>query len=220
MLLFTEAVPPGSAFYIPEERHAEVLEASWGSRTTVVYQYYNPVTVVCTSWTRHAIRGGVVRRSCSGPFNQSWRSHAEVVSCDRYTKYYKSHGAVCLFRSRRRHGVHGAPCDWGISSQCSGRLTSSTRVLIQPARDSFRIIRSMVVYACLQNVHPARSQLSTFMKAYREYSFYLPHPPPQKRTLKCWFLKVIIAGSVVIILALHRSTLKRAKQLAANTEML
>ena len=28
MLLFTEAVPPGSAFYIPEERHAEVLEAS------------------------------------------------------------------------------------------------------------------------------------------------------------------------------------------------
>ena len=36
------------------------------------------------------------------------------MSCDRYTKYYKSHGAVCLFRSRRRHGVHGAPCDWGI----------------------------------------------------------------------------------------------------------
>ena len=71
MLLFTEAVPPGSAFYIPEERHAEVLEASRGSRTTVVYQYYNPVTVVCTSWTRHAIRGGVVGRSCSGPFNQS-----------------------------------------------------------------------------------------------------------------------------------------------------
>ena len=119
MLLFTEAVPPGSAFYIPEERHAEVLEASWGSRTTVVYQYYNPVTVVCTSWTRHAIRGGVVRRSCSGPFNQSWRSHAEVVSCDRYTKYYKSHGAVCLFRSRRRHGVHGAPCDWGIRKKYS-----------------------------------------------------------------------------------------------------
>ena len=28
MLLFTEAVPPGSAFYIPEERHAEVLETS------------------------------------------------------------------------------------------------------------------------------------------------------------------------------------------------
>ena len=28
ILLFTEAVPPGSAFYIPEERHAEVLEAS------------------------------------------------------------------------------------------------------------------------------------------------------------------------------------------------
>ena len=28
MLLFTEAVPPGSAFYIPEERHAEILEAS------------------------------------------------------------------------------------------------------------------------------------------------------------------------------------------------
>ena len=30
MLLFTEAVPPGSAFDIglPEERHAEVLEAS------------------------------------------------------------------------------------------------------------------------------------------------------------------------------------------------
>ena len=37
------------------------------------------------------------------------------MSCDRYTKYYKSHGAVCLFRSRRRHGVHGAPCDWGIT---------------------------------------------------------------------------------------------------------
>ena len=36
------------------------------------------------------------------------------MSCDRYTKYYKSHGAVCPFRSRRRHGVHGAPCDWGI----------------------------------------------------------------------------------------------------------
>ena len=71
MLLFTEAVPPGSAFCIPEERHAEVLEASRGSRTTVVYQYYNPVTVVCKSWTRHAIRGGVVRRSCSVPFNQS-----------------------------------------------------------------------------------------------------------------------------------------------------
>ena len=82
---------------------------------TVVYQYYNPVTVVCKSWTRPAIRGGVVRRSCSGPFNQSRRSHAEVVSCDLYTKYYKSHGAVGLFRSRRRHGVHGAPCDWGIS---------------------------------------------------------------------------------------------------------
>ena len=28
LLFFTEAVPPGSAFYIPEERHAEVLEAS------------------------------------------------------------------------------------------------------------------------------------------------------------------------------------------------
>ena len=71
MLLFTEAVPPGSAFYMPEERHAEVLEASRGSRTTVMYQYYNPVTVVCKSWTRHTIRGGVVRRSCSGPLNQS-----------------------------------------------------------------------------------------------------------------------------------------------------
>ena len=34
--------------------------------------------------------------------------------CDRYTKYYISHGAVCLFRSRRRHGVHGAPRDWGM----------------------------------------------------------------------------------------------------------
>ena len=62
MLLFTEAVPPGSAFYIPEERHAEVLEASRGSRTTVMYQYYNPVTVVCKSWTRQAIRGGVFQR--------------------------------------------------------------------------------------------------------------------------------------------------------------
>ena len=30
-----------------------------------------------------------------------------------------------------------------------------------------------------------RSQSSTFMKAYREYPFHLPHPPPQKRTLKC-----------------------------------
>ena len=28
MLLFTEAVPPGIAFYLPEERHAAVLEAS------------------------------------------------------------------------------------------------------------------------------------------------------------------------------------------------
>ena len=26
--IITEAVPPGSAFYIPEERHAEVMEAS------------------------------------------------------------------------------------------------------------------------------------------------------------------------------------------------
>ena len=105
--IITDAVPPGSAFYISEERHAEVLEASWGSRTAVV-------AVVRKSWTRHASRGCVVRRSCSGPFNQSWRSHAEVVPCDRYTKYYKSHGAVCLFQSRRRHRVHGAPCDWGI----------------------------------------------------------------------------------------------------------
>ena len=79
-----------------------------------MYRYYNPVTVVYKSWIRHAIRGGVVRRSCSGPFNQSRRSHAEVVSCDRYTTYYKSHGAVCLFRSRRHHGVHVAPCDCGI----------------------------------------------------------------------------------------------------------
>ena len=84
--IINEAVPPESAFYIPEERHAAVVKASWGSRTTVVYQYYNPVTVVCKSWIHHAIRGGVVRRSYGGPFNQSWRSHAEVVSCDRCTQ--------------------------------------------------------------------------------------------------------------------------------------
>ena len=79
------------------------------------------MAVVRKSWIRHASRGGVVRRSCSGPFNQSRRSHAEVVPCDRYTKYYKSHGAVCLFQSRRRHRVHGAPCDWGIRQrlQCA-----------------------------------------------------------------------------------------------------
>ena len=91
---------------------------SWGRRTTVV-------AVVRKSWISHASRGGVVRRSCSGPFNQSWRSHAEVVPCDRYTKYYKSHGAVCSFRSRRRHGVHGAPCDWGIRHQQGDRRSHS-----------------------------------------------------------------------------------------------
>ena len=95
--IITEAVPPGSAFYISEKSRAGVLEASRGSRTTVVYQYYNPVTVVCKSWIHHTIRGGVVRRSCSGPFNQSWRSRVEVVSSARYTKYYKSHGAGRLF---------------------------------------------------------------------------------------------------------------------------
>ena len=46
------------------------------------------------------------------------------MSCDRYTKYYKSHGAVCLFRSRRRHGVHGAPCDWGIRASINGHIES------------------------------------------------------------------------------------------------
>ena len=71
-----------------------------------------PRSVTQRSWKR---RGGVVRRSCSGPSNKPRSSHAEVVPCDRYTKYYKSHGAVCLFRTRRRHGVHGAPCGWGIS---------------------------------------------------------------------------------------------------------
>ena len=32
-----------------------------------MYQYYNPVTVVCKSWTRHAIRGGVVRGRAAVP---------------------------------------------------------------------------------------------------------------------------------------------------------
>ena len=45
-----------------------VTQRSWkrrgGSRTTVM-------AVVRKSWIRHASRGGVVRRSCSGPFNQS-----------------------------------------------------------------------------------------------------------------------------------------------------
>ena len=87
------------------------------------------MAVVRKSWTRHASRGGVVQRSCSGPFNQSRRSHAEVVPCDRYTKYYKSHGAVCLFQSRRRHRVHGAPCDWGITGDWYRRIS-----LLWPAR--------------------------------------------------------------------------------------
>ena len=52
------------------------------------------------------------------------------MSCDRYTKYYKSHGAVCLFRSRRRHCVHGAPCDWGIITDyfwTGGKFADDTR---------------------------------------------------------------------------------------------
>ena len=76
-----------------------------------------PRSVTQRSWKR---REGVVRRSwrsCA----KSWIRHA---SRDRYTKYYKSHGAVCLFRSRRRHGVHGAPCDWGIKRY---RLLSRNR---------------------------------------------------------------------------------------------
>ena len=113
-----------------------------------------PRSITQESWKR---REGVVRRSCisfiiqwrsySDPLDQSCRSRVEVVLCDRYTKYYKSHGAVCLFpttevleasrrwqcavwlgykcltlsvcfpqlKSWRLHGVHSAPCDWGIS---------------------------------------------------------------------------------------------------------
>ena len=105
-----------------------------------------PSSVTHRSWKRHE---GVVRRSwrsCAsrGPVTQvvgasydgraevpsisrEGVTHAEVVPCDRYTKYYKSHRAVCLFRSRRRHSVHGAPCDWDIK----GARISDTKDNIQ-----------------------------------------------------------------------------------------
>ena len=51
-------------------------------------------------------------------------------SCDRYTKYYKSHGAVCLFRSQRRHGVHGAPCDWGITRRATGARLFCLKMIV------------------------------------------------------------------------------------------
>ena len=51
---------PDQLFIYPRS----VTQMSWGSRTTAV-------AVVRKSWIRHASRGGIVRRSCSGPFNQS-----------------------------------------------------------------------------------------------------------------------------------------------------
>ena len=108
-----------------------VTQRSWKRREGVVRRScITIIIVVRKSWTRHAIRGGVVRRSCSGHFNQSRRSHTEVVSCDRYTKYYKSHGEVFLFRLRRRHGVHVTPCDWGITYLINNSMPFCT--LIRP----------------------------------------------------------------------------------------
>ncbi len=58
--------------------------------------------------------------------NESRRSR------DRYTKYYKSHGAVSQFLSRRLHGVHGAPCDWAI-----GLYRENAIAIEGEARDPF-----------------------------------------------------------------------------------
>ena len=68
------------------------------------------------------------------------------MSCDRYTKYYKSHGTVCLFRSLRLHGVHGAPCDWAI-----GLYRENAIAIESEARDPFG---GNVYYVTMQMTFP------------------------------------------------------------------
>ena len=93
------------------------LDHYWSSSSSISFLYIRGVSRrVLGSIVREFVRRSCITISIIlDPSRNSWRSYAEVVPCDRYTKYYKSHGAVCLFRSRRRHGVHGAACDWGIT---------------------------------------------------------------------------------------------------------
>ena len=49
-------------------------------------------------------------------------------------------------------------------------------------------LRWCAIYPCVRVILRGRSQLSTFMKAYTAYAFWWP--PPQKRTLKCWFFSM------------------------------
>ena len=63
------------------------------------------------------------------------------------------------------------------------RPSSIWLIATVPTRETVR--QQCVDYSTLRG----RSQLSTSMKAYREYSFYLTPPPPQKRTLICLFFQ-------------------------------
>ena len=99
-----------------------------------MYQYYNPVTVVCKSWTRHAIRGesydggapvpsisraGVTQKYCHVTTTQSIIKVTEQSAC-------YGRGGFTAFTERRVTGVlETGPHD---SSPCVARvkiLTSS-----------------------------------------------------------------------------------------------
>ena len=107
-----------------------VTQRSWKIREGVIQRscISNSVTVVCKSCIRHAIRGGVTRRSCSGPFDQSCRVTAKqsrpysILKVTEQSVCFGHEGvtAFTAFTERRVTGVYRA-----FNAGEKGALTSS-----------------------------------------------------------------------------------------------